>query len=213
MEAVCTLREILKGYGSRAPKALGPLSLDIFPGELIGVRGENGAGKSTLLSILAGVLKPDAGEVWTAPELPGRVGYAPQEPALYETLSGLDNLRFWGRVHGLPKKPCEARCRWLLREMNLEEKAKAPAGAYSGGMKRRLHLATALMGTPKLLLLDEPTAGADEASAQLMLSMVKQLGEQGCSVVLVSHRRGELEQVCTRFLTLSGGRAAEEERP
>ena len=83
MEAVCTLREILKGYGSRAPKALGPLSLDIFPGELIGVRGENGAGKSTLLSILAGVLKPDAGEVWTAPELQGRVGYAPPEATLY----------------------------------------------------------------------------------------------------------------------------------
>lgn len=213
MEAVCSLREIVKGYGSRAPKVLGPLSLEIFPGELIGIRGENGAGKSTLLSLLAGVQKPDGGAIQISPELRGRVGYAPQEPALYESLSGLDNLRFWGKVHHLPSKPCEARSRWLLREMHLEEKARVPVSAYSGGMKRRLHLATALMGTPKLLLLDEPTAGADEASAQLMLSMVKQLGEQGCSVVLVSHRRGELEQVCTRLITLSGGRITEEVRP
>lgn len=213
MEAVYTLREITKGYGSRAPKVLGPLSLEIFPGELIGVRGENGAGKSTLLSILAGVLKPDSGEIWMSPDFQGRVGYAPQEPALYATLSGLDNLRFWGKVHGLPKKACEARSHWLLQEMNLEEKARSPVASYSGGMKRRLHLASALMGTPRLLLLDEPTAGADEASAQLMLTLVKQLGEQGCSVVLVSHRQGELEQVCTRFLTLSGGRAAQEGQP
>ena len=102
----------------------------------------------------------------------------------------------------------------------------AAAGDESGGegtgsrirLFRRHEAAAAslLMATvaqPKLLLLDEPTAGADEASAQLMLSMVKQLGEQGCSVVLVSHRRGELEQVCTRLITLSGGRITEEVRP
>jgi len=213
MEAVCSLREVSKGYGSKAPRVLGPLSLEIFPGELIGVRGENGAGKSTLLSILAGVLKPDAGEVWTAPALRGRVGYAPQELALYSSLSGLDNLRFWGKVCGLPKRACDARSRWLLKEMNLEEKARSPVSAYSGGMKRRLHLASALMGTPKLLLLDEPTAGADEDSAERMLSLVKKLGEQGCSVVLVSHRRGELEQVCSRLITLSKGRMTGEERP
>lgn len=213
MEAICTLKEVEKGYGPRAPKALGPLSLEIFPGDVLGIRGENGAGKSTLLSILAGVRKPDAGEVRTAPELRGRVGYAPQEPALYASLSGLDNLRFWGRVHRLPKRACEARSQWLLKEIALEDKARAPVSAYSGGMKRRLHLATALMGTPKLLLLDEPTAGADEASAQLMLSLVKQLGEQGCGVVLVSHRKGELEQVCTRLLTLTKGRVTGEGQP
>lgn len=207
MEPVCSLRDAVKGYGGTP--ALGPVSLDIYPGELIGLRGPNGAGKSTLLKILAGLLTPDAGTCVRQKELTGFVSYLPQDVALYETMSVRDNLKFWGTVYGLPAGAIRARSRWLLERLELTEKANAPARACSGGMLRRLHLASALMTTPKLLLLDEPTVGADPHSAQLILSLLEHFRAQNCATVLVSHRPGELEQVCTRILTLEQGRLAE----
>lgn len=201
---LCTLTEVEKRY-SGGPAALGPVSMRIDGGEILGIRGSNGAGKSTLLKLMAGVLTPDGGTITRSGDLTGKVGYVPQETALYESLSGLENLRFWGRVYGLPRKATEARSRWLLEVMELSAKARSPVSAYSGGMKRRLHLATALMITPQLLLLDEPTVGADPRSADLILSRLEILRDRGCGIVFISHQAGELERVSGRILTLEGG--------
>lgn len=203
-KAICTMDEVEKHYG-RALRALGPVSLGVFPGEALGVRGRNGAGKSTLLQLLAGVISPDSGSVVQDERIKGRVGYLPQEIALYETLSCLDNLRFWGRVYGMGEDVIKVRSRWLLNELGLWDKAKSPVHACSGGMRRRLHLATALMPTPLLLLLDEPTVGADDPSAELILAMLERMSSNGCGVVFISHRQGELERVCRRIITLDGG--------
>ena len=183
--------------------------LTVRAGEVLGVRGPNGAGKSTLLGLLAGVLRPDRGEIRWGEGVRGRVGYVPQELSLYSGLTGLENLKFWAMALGLPGKAAASRSRWLLEKLELTEKGSALVSAYSGGMKRRLHLASALMATPRLLLLDEPTAGADDRSAELILDLIGHMRGQGCGVVLTSHRAGELERSCTRLLTLEAGRPAE----
>lgn len=212
--ALCTLTQVEKRYPHLARPVLGPLSLTLCQGEVLGVRGANGAGKSTLLAILAGVLRPDGGSYHLAPEAAGRVAYVPQELSLYRTLTGLENLRFWGLACGLPRSAIAARSRWLLERLDLSDMGRLPVSAYSGGMQRRLHLATALMVTPRVLLLDEPTVGADARSVELILSMVEHLRDMGCAIALISHQPGELERVCSRLLTLEAGRpVAEEGRP
>ena len=208
---LCRLTDIEKSYGRRAAPVLGPLCLEIEDGEILGVRGANGAGKSTLLGILAGAVRPSRGSRDCLPDVRGRIGYVPQETALYESLTGMENLRFWGAACGLPNRVIPTRSHWLLERLELTEQAEQPVSAYSGGMKRRLHLASALMVTPRLLLLDEPTVGADERSAELILSMLTHLRGQGCGIVLISHRSGELERVCDRILTLESGRVVREE--
>ncbi|RHR07440.1 ABC transporter ATP-binding protein [Pseudoflavonifractor sp. AF19-9AC] len=208
-EPLCHLTEVEKSYGSHSAPVLGPLSLDIHAGQVLGIRGPNGAGKSTLLNLLAGVLTPDRGTVTYAPGVRDHIGYVPQELSLYNVLTGLDNLRFWGLACGLPSKAISTRSRWLLEQMELTEKAKKPVSTYSGGMKRRLHLASALMVTPRLLLLDEPTVGADSRSTRLILDTLTHLRTLGCGVVLISHQAGELEQVCQSILTLRDGRISE----
>ena len=207
---LCTLERAEKWYSRSAP-ALGPVTLEVRPGEILGIRGPNGAGKSTLLALLAGSQRPDQGICVRSGQVLGHIGYVPQDLSLYHTLTGLDNLKFWGLASGLPRRAIAARSRWLLERLDLSARGKDPVSAYSGGMQRRLHLATALMATPRLLLLDEPTVGADEHSAGLILSMLKHLQGMGCAVVLISHFPGELERVCSRILTLEGGLIVKEE--
>lgn len=204
-EPLCTLTGVEKRY--HGVPVLGPLSLTLPAGEVLGVRGPNGAGKSTLLGLLAGVIRPDRGQLAYASGVREHIGYVPQELSLYTALTGLENLRFWGLAWGLPSRAVSARSRWLLERLELTEKGTQPVSAYSGGMKRRLHLATALMVTPRLLLLDEPTVGADTRSTELIFSLLAHLKGQGCAMALTSHQAGELEQICGRILTLEKGRA------
>ena len=209
-QPLCALERAEKWYSRTAP-ALGPVSLEVRSGEILGIRGPNGAGKSTLLGLMAGSLRPDRGTCVRSPQAEGQTGYVPQDLSLYHTLTGLDNLKFWGLANGLPRKTIAARSRWLLERLDLSARGKDLVSAYSGGMQRRLHLATALMVTPRLLLLDEPTVGADERSAELILSMLKHLQGLQCAVVLISHFPGELERVCSRILTLEAGLVTKEE--
>ena len=204
-QALCALEQVEKRYARRSGPALGPISLRIGEGEILGVRGPNGAGKSTLLGVMAGVLRPGRGKVSYAPGVRGHIGYVPQELSLYSSLTGLENLRFWALAAGLPSRLIPARSRWLLERLELGEKGAQSVSSYSGGMKRRLHLASALMLLPRLLLLDEPTVGADIRSVELILDMLKHLQGQGCAVALISHHDGELARVCSRLITLEQG--------
>lgn len=205
------LEQVEKRFGPQGP-GVGPLSLVLDRGEVLGLQGRNGAGKSTLLKVLAGLYRPDRGTVEKPPCWSRSTAYVPQEIALYESLTAWDNLRFWGRVYGMPRKAIPIRARWLLEQLDLLDRADDTVGAYSGGMQRRLQLATALMASPQLLLLDEPTAGADPQSVEQILSLLLHLRHQGCTMVLISHHRAELERVCTRIATMENGQIVEEQR-
>lgn len=200
---IVSLNSIEKAYGSN--RVLGPFSLDINEGEIVGIIGENGAGKSTLLKIIAGILRIDSGCISREILRRGELGYVPQEYALYSGLTGLENLRFFASAAGLHGKRLAIRTKHLIEQVNLVEKSDKPVSTYSGGMKRRLNLAAALVGDVKLLLLDEPTVGADEESVQLILGLLKKLKNRGCAVVLVSHHLDEIHQLADRIVLIENG--------
>ena len=204
MKNICILKDVTKRYPSHHETVLGPVSLTIEKGTVTGIRGENGAGKSTLLAIMANTLKPTSGTV-TYGKKHIVIGYVPQELSLYETMTGRENLIFWGLAGGLKKKDADIQAQKLLSLMRLSDKAESTAAEYSGGMKRRLHLATALMTVPDFLLLDEPTAGADEESADTILQTAAALKENGTACVIISHQAEDLKKICDNILWLEKG--------
>lgn len=199
---VCELIDIEKSYGPE--RVLGPLSLSLERGTVTGLLGPNGSGKSTLLQVAAGILPPDAGVRRTAG---GRIGYAPQAPALYPALTGRDNLRFWAGVQGLNRREAAPRIEAALEAVELTDKAAKRVETYSGGQRQRLNAAAALLLPCELLLLDEPTAGCDGHSAEILLDIFSRAArEHHAAVLLVDHDRAELEKICDRILTLTAGR-------
>ncbi len=186
-------------------KVLNGVSIDVRSGEVLGIYGKNGAGKSTLIGVMAGTVRQDSGTREELCSLKRALCYVPQDIALYPSLTGKQNLEFWAEAYGLHGKREKARVDYLLRLMDLKEKANKRVETYSGGMKRRLNMACALVVTPKLLLLDEPTVGADAASVAVMLETVKRLRANGTAIVLISHISDDLSSVCDRILTLSEG--------
>ena len=189
-EPLCALENVQKSYGGT--RVLGPVTMSVSPGELVALRGPNGAGKSTLMELMAGVTRPDAGVCTRSARALEATGYVPQELSLYEGLSALDNLKFWGLALGLPPKAFKARSRWLLERLGLSDRGRSPVSALSGGMKA-------------LLLLDEPTVGADAESCEVILDLLAHLKSLGTGVVLISHREEDLERA-DRVVTLEGGR-------
>ena len=205
-KAICTLSGVCKTYRRGAVSVLRDVNLTICTGEVTGIRGRNGAGKSTLIELMAGVAKADGGSVTYAEGVRNHIGYVPQELSLYESLTVTQNINFWGRAQGVHGRTLRDRRRMLMEALDLTEKKRARVETLSGGMKRRVHLATALIAKPKLLLLDEPTVGADRASAEAILHLIEHLKSLGCGIVLTSHREGDLEKVCDRIVTLEKGR-------
>lgn len=203
-ETVLSLKNIVMRYGDVS--VLASASIDVRAGELLGVRGTNGAGKTTLLEIMAGTVKPVSGSREASQELMGRITYVPQDIALYESLTGRQNLYFWEEAYGISGKAKKLRADYLLKELDLLDKANKRVETYSGGMKRRLNLAAALVITPKLLLLDEPTVGADAKSVESMLKLITSAKNAGSAVVLVSHIDNDLDTVCDRVVTLKDGK-------
>lgn len=209
-EPLLSLQGIRISYGSDA--VLKDVDLDLMPNEILGIRGENGAGKSTLLRLLAGVIPPDSGKRIAAESLKDRICYVPQEIALYPTLTGRQNLSFWAEVYGVHGKTKAMRIKYLLKLMNLEDKANKRVETYSGGMKRRLNMAASLVITPAILLLDEPTVGADSRSVAVMMESVQRMKEHGCSVAIISHSDIDLDSVCDRIITMSHGEIVNEKK-
>lgn len=208
-EQICEIRNLGLHYQRGGRAVLKGLSLSFHKGEILGIRGENGAGKSTLLKALAGLLPYAEGEIVFAPKVQKELSYLPQDLSLYESLTAMENLYFYGKIQGLPKKVIFTRASWLLRELGLEEKAGERLSALSGGMKRRVHLASALMKRPAILLLDEPTVGCDNESYERILSLLRKMKAQGTAMLLISHGRGELEEMADRIVYLEDGKIRE----
>jgi linearmycin/streptolysin S transport system ATP-binding protein len=201
-----------KRFGSIA--ALVDVTFDVRQGEVFGLLGLNGAGKTTLISILATDRRPSGGDAL----LFGRsirdepravrqmIGVAPQEIALYPMLTAAENLRFFGRIYGVKRTELARRVEELLHFVGLEGRGNDRVATFSGGMKRRLNLAVALVHRPKLILLDEPTAGVDPQSREQILQIIGGLRDDGNAILYTTHYMEEAERLCDRLGILSEGK-------
>ena len=194
------------------------LSFDIAPGECLGVIGPNGAGKTTTIRMCLGLTTPDSGEVLFKPQgaqplsmpsdglaIKARLGIVSQFDSLDPDFSCAENLLVFGRYFGLPDAIIKERIPKLLEFAALTSKADAKLSELSGGMKRRLSLARALVNDPDLLLLDEPTTGLDPQARHLMWERLQRLVQQGKSILLTTHFMDEAERLCNRLLVLDHG--------
>jgi ABC-2 type transport system ATP-binding protein len=205
-----TFSNARKTYGKLV--AVDGLSLSIRKGEIFGLLGPNGAGKSTSVSLAVGLLTPDAGAVTiagygrpTEPAVRAKIGVAPQALALYDLLSGEENLRFFGAVYGLSGATLAERVTWCLDFVGLADRKADRVGGYSGGMKRRLNLAAALVHDPELLLLDEPTVGVDPQSRNKIFESIEALRRDGKTIVYTTHYMEEVERLCDRIAIIDAG--------
>ena len=208
---------ILRATGLTKRYSSGVLAVDgvdlaVHRGEVYGFLGPNGAGKTTTMRMLLGLIRPTSGTVDLLGEPPGapaglaRVGALVESPGFYPYLSGLDNLRILARYRGVPRSQIDA----MLDAVDLSDRAGDRFATYSLGMKQRLGVASALLGDPELLVLDEPTNGLDPAGMADMRTLVRRLGAEGRAVLLSSHLLGEVQQVCDRVGVISGGRLISE---
>jgi ABC-2 type transport system ATP-binding protein len=194
-------------------KAVNNVSFSILKGEIFGLLGPNGAGKTTTIRILSTVLPPDHGDVSIGghsirenPDAARRlIGVCPQDLALYADLSAMDNLLFFGRMEGLSGKEARAQATANLELMGLLERSKGKVDKFSGGMKRRVNLAIALMGHPQLLFLDEPTVGIDPQSRNNIYETIFGLRDKGMSILYTTHYMEEADRLCQRIAIMDGG--------
>jgi ABC-2 type transport system ATP-binding protein len=183
-------------------------------GEIFGLLGLNGAGKTTLISILATERGPSGGDALVLGHsirderraVRQLIGLAPQELALYPMLTAAENLRFFGRIYGIEGRHLSCRIEQLLQFVGLRERGGDRVATYSVGMKRRLNLAVALVHRPKLILLDEPTAGVDPHSREEILQLVRRLRDEGNAIVYTTHYMDEAEALCNRLCILNRGK-------
>ena len=206
-----TLTGVRKAFGSTV--AVDGLSLTVNTGEVFGFLGPNGAGKTTTISISVGLLSPDAGAVDlgghgspTLPHVRAHIGVAPQALALYDALTARENLEFFGRIHAVPRPERRRRTAELLDLVGLTDRAGSRVGTYSGGMKRRINLAAALIHDPPLVMLDEPTAGVDPQSRNAILDIVRNLRERGRTIVYTTHYMEEAQRLCDRVAIIDHGK-------
>ena len=194
--------------------ALAGLTVDIHPG-ITGLVGANGAGKSTLIKILLGLLPPTSGRAVvlghdvsaSGERIRTLTGYMPEHDCLPPDVTGTEFVTHLGRMSGLPATAAKERAAESLRHVGLYEERYRQVGTYSTGMKQRVKLAQALVGDPRLLLLDEPTIGLDPAGRRSMLDLISRIGaEFGISIVVSSHLLGEIEQICDQLVVIDGGR-------
>ena len=192
-------------------RAVHDLSLTVEPGQVYGLLGPNGSGKSTTMKIVLGLVSPTAGTTQIfgrdSAEVESReeVGFLPENPYFYKYLTGEETLRFFGKLCGIRRAVLRDRARELLKLVGLEDAADRRLGGYSKGMLQRIGLAQALVQEPRLLVLDEPTAGVDPAGSREILDLILKLKAQGITILLCSHLLGQVQEICDRVGILHRG--------
>lgn len=212
-------RGLTKQFGDHV--AVGGIDVEVPAGECFGFLGPNGAGKSSTMRMIACVSAPTAGELRVlgldptrdGPAIRARLGVVPQEDNLDLELSVWDNLIMYGRFFGLPRALLRERATALLDFVQLTDRRDGKVDPLSGGMKRRLTIARALMNDPELLLLDEPTTGLDPQARHLVWERLYRLKQQGVTIVLTTHYMDEAEQLCDRLVIMDEGRIVAEGSP
>lgn len=210
--SILKLNNLIKKYNEKA--VVSDISLEIEKGEVFGLLGPNGAGKSTTISMICGLLKPTSGSIYlndidaiknpsSAKKL---LGLVPQEIALYPTLTAKENLEFWGKMYNIRGSELKKRVSEVLNIVGLEDRKNDKIESYSGGMKRRINIAAALLHRPELLIMDEPTVGIDPQSRNHILESVKNLNKEGMTIIYTSHYMEEVEYLCSRIGIIDHGK-------
>ncbi len=212
MSILLKVEELHKSYHDI--KAVDGISFCVNEGDLIGLLGANGAGKSTTISIISTLIKPDSGRIFYRGQstlknpniIQKSLGIVPQEIALYQELTGMDNMLFWGHAYGLKQDYLQRRIKEVSDIIGIDARLSDKVQTYSGGMKRRLNIGVALLHNPKLLIMDEPTVGVDPQSRNHILNTVKQLNQEGVSVIYTSHYMEEVEFLCKYIHIMDEGK-------
>jgi len=219
LEKLIEARGLVKKYGDFA--AVNGIDFTVHRGESFGFLGPNGAGKSTTMRIIAATLTRTSGDITIlgkdpaerGPEIRAHLGVVPQQDNLDQALSVSDNLYIYGRYFGLPRKFIRAKIEELLDFAQLTEKRDVKVEALSGGMKRRLTIARALISEPEILMLDEPTTGLDPQARHILWDRLFRLKEQGVTLLLTTHYMDEAEQLCDRLMVMDKGSIMAEDSP
>lgn len=205
--------DAVRRFGGR--QALAGASLTLHRGELLALLGPNGAGKTTLIRAISGRLRLDSGQILVHGETliagkcrqqTAKMGVIPQNIALYEKLTARENLQLFGTLYGITGPKLTDRIDWALQWAGLVDRADEIVASYSGGMQRRLNIGCGVLHDPEIILLDEPTVGVDPQSRQRIRDMLKQLQQQGNSILLTTHQLDETQQVCNRIVIMDNGR-------
>jgi len=206
------IKDLYKSYDE--VKAVQGVSLDIEAGSVFSLLGPNGAGKSTTISAISGLLHPDQGDalilgdsITHAPlQAKAKIGVVPQEIALYEDLTGRENLNFWGKMYGLKGIQLSQRVDAILEMIELSDRQKDKVEKYSGGMKRRLNIGVALLHKPQVVIMDEPTVGIDPQSRRKILDSVKELNREGMTVLYTTHYMEEAQELSDKIAIMDLGK-------
>ncbi|MCD9021417.1 ABC transporter ATP-binding protein [Cohnella silvisoli] len=205
------VNQLAKSYGSK--QALNNISFKVREGSCFGLLGPNGAGKSTTMKILSGLLDADTGTVSMFGQgirkagnaVKDRLGYVPQSITLYEKLSAYDNLQFFGEMYGVQSASLKRRIGEVLEQVGLADRAKDAITTFSGGMKRRVNIAAALLHRPKLIIMDEPTVGIDPQSRNHIFEMIRTLKNDGVTILYSTHYMEEVEALCDDLTIIDHG--------
>lgn len=211
-ELIIEVSDLVKRYKDNL--AIDHLSLQVKEGEIFGLLGPNGAGKTTLTNTILGLTAVDQGTIKifgqelrkNEREIKRHVGLVPQDIAVYEDLSALENVVLFGRLYGLSRKALKEGVDDALEFTGLTHLQNKRPSQFSGGMKRRLNIACALVHKPKLIIMDEPTVGIDPQSRNYILESVKKLNTMGCTVIYISHYMEEVESICSQIAIVDKGR-------
>lgn len=212
-----TIRDVVKTFQKNKQesfRAVDQVSLAIEPGKIHGLLGPNGAGKSTLINMVSGILLPDSGTIEVfgvdvaqkTQETKQMLGVVPQEIVVEMAFTVYEVLYYFSGMYGVPERDRDERIRAVLRDLNLEEKMNDRARNLSGGMKRRLMIAKAILHRPKLLILDEPTAGVDVSLRQKIWELVRRLNQEGTTILFTTHYLEEAEQLCESITLVDHGK-------
>ena len=210
-QPILTTIDLRKSFGEL--EAVRGISFHVLQGEIFSLLGPNGAGKTTTISMLSGLLAPSSGTATLDGHDIGRdllaakkiIGVVPQEVALYDELTGRQNLSFWGQMYDMGGKALKQRVEEVLEIAGLAERANDRVQTYSGGMKRRLNIAAGLLHRPKILFMDEPTVGIDPQSRRRILDTVKELRDQGMTVLYTTHYMEEAQELSDRVGIIDHG--------
>ena len=206
------IKDLVKRYKDNY--AVNGVTFGIEEGEVFGLLGPNGAGKSTTLNCLIGLIQYDGGSIeifgkkftGAEREIRREIGYVPQDLAFFEELSAVDNVTYWGKLYGLRGKELKESVKEALERTGLWDRRKEQAKKYSGGMKRRLNIACAIVHHPKILLMDEPTVGVDPQSRNSILESIRELNQNGTTVIYTSHYMEEIEAICSKVAIMDFGK-------
>ncbi|PYI53890.1 ABC transporter ATP-binding protein [Paenibacillus flagellatus] len=211
METILEVSQLRKAYGKK--EALRDVTFSLRAGTSFGFLGPNGAGKSTTMKILTGIVNADGGTVKLfgrdatndADAVARHIGYVPQDITLYEKLSAYDNLEFFGQSYGVRGAELKKRIREVLERTGLVDRANDEVQTFSGGMKRRINIAAAMLHRPKLLILDEPTVGIDPQSRNHIFDMIRELNREGVAILYSTHYMEEVETLCDEVAIMDQG--------